>query len=174
MRKFTSMGDYVVFAKRVYLSGIYYAENDSLPSDIRTYNGGTNSVRGWNRNELGPKRPTFDENDEFLRYVPVGGRATINFNAEFRFDLNDLIKGLGISTFLDGGQVWRNFNDIGTSPIQYGLGGGIRYQSPIGPVRVDVAYKLNPTDEDLRIYQGQNYGNKWSRWGLHFSIGQAF
>lgn len=173
-RKFTSLSDNIVLAKRLNLSGIYYSKQDSLPSDIRIYNGGTNSVRGWNRQELGPKRPVFDDNDEFDRYVPLGGRATVSFNAELRFDLSDLINRFGMAVFMDGGQVWRNFTDIGTSPIQYGVGGGVRYQSPIGPIRVDLAYKVNPTDEDLRIYQGQQYGNAWDRWGLHFSIGQAF
>lgn len=174
VRKFTPLTDDITFAKRIDLSGIYYSAQDSLPSDVRIYSGGTNTVRGWNRNELGPKRPTFDEQDRFDMYVPVGGRASFNFNAEFRFRLNELIKGLGFATFLDGGQVWRDFEDIGTVPIQYGLGGGIRYQSPIGPIRVDIAYKLNPTDQDLQIYQGQDYGGRWARWGLHFSIGQAF
>jgi outer membrane protein insertion porin family len=174
VRKFTSLADGIVFAKRLNVSGIYYSKQDSLPSDIRFYNGGTNSVRGWNRQELGPKRPILNDDNSFDSYVPIGGRATINFNAEFRFRLNQLIKGFGVATFLDGGQVWRNFNDIGTTPIQYGIGGGLRYQSPIGPIRVDLAYKLNPTDEDLRIYRGQNYGSAWDRWGIHFSIGQAF
>ncbi|NBC66665.1 MAG: BamA/TamA family outer membrane protein, partial [Bacteroidetes bacterium] len=49
-----------------------------------------------------------------------------------------------------------------------------RYRSPIGPVRVDIAYKLNPTEEDLRIYNGWDYGLAWDRIGIHFSIGQAF
>lgn len=174
LRKFTSLSDDIVFANRLNISGIYYAKQDSLPSDIRIYNGGTNSVRGWNRQELGPKRPIFDTNNEFLRFVPIGGRSTISFNAELRFRLNDLIKGFGVATFLDGGQVWKNFRDTGTTPLQYGAGAGFRYQSPIGPVRIDIAYKLNPTDQDLRIYEGQNYGSAWDRWGIHFSIGQAF
>ncbi|MDR9419782.1 BamA/TamA family outer membrane protein [Gracilimonas sp.] len=173
-RKFTPLTNNIVFAKRINFAGIYYAKQDSLPSDIRVYNGGTNSVRGWNRQEMGPKRPFFDEDGAFLRYVPVGGRATFSFNTELRFQLNQLIKGFGMATFLDGGQVWRNFTDIGTTSIQFGVGGGLRYQSPIGPVRVDVAYKVNPSDTDLQIYQGQNYGSPWDRWGIHFSIGQAF
>jgi outer membrane protein insertion porin family len=173
-RKFTSLSDNIVFAKRINFAGIYYAKQDSLPSDIRSYSGGTNSVRGWNRQELGPKRAIINEQGEFDSFVPIGGRAMISFNTEFRFQLNQLIKGFGVATFLDGGQVWSDFNDIGTRPIQFGVGGGLRYQSPIGPIRVDLAYKVNPTNKDLRIYQGQNYGSAWDRWGLHFSIGQAF
>ncbi|MDR9415571.1 MAG: BamA/TamA family outer membrane protein [Gracilimonas sp.] len=173
-RKFTSLTDNIVWAKRLNLSGIYYSKQDSLPSDIRIYNGGTNSVRGWNRQELGPKRALLNDDGSFNRYVPVGGNATISFNTEFRFNLREIIKGFGVAAFLDGGQVWRNFGDIGSSPIQFGVGGGIRYQSPIGPIRVDLAYKVNPTNEDLRIYRGENFGSAWNRWGLHFSIGQAF
>lgn len=174
IRKFTPLTDNIVFAKRINMAGIYYSKQDSLPSDIRIYNGGTNSVRGWNRQELGPKRPLFNEEGEFEKYVPTGGHATISFNAELRIQLNQLIKGFGVATFLDGGQVWGNFKDLGTTPIQYGLGGGFRYRSPIGPIRIDLAYKLNPNNEDLQIYQGQNYGSAWDRWGIHFSIGQAF
>lgn len=174
IRKFSPITDKIIFAKRLNLSGIYFSKQDSLPSDIRIYNGGTNSVRGWNRQELGPKRAILNNNGEFSRYVPIGGRATLSFNTELRFQLNQLVKGFGVATFLDGGQVWNNFMDIGASPIQFGVGGGLRYQSPIGPVRIDLAYKLNPTNQDLQIYQGQNYGNAWDRWGIHFSIGQAF
>ncbi|MEX0857348.1 MAG: BamA/TamA family outer membrane protein [Balneolaceae bacterium] len=172
IRKYSPLTDNIIFAKRVNLSAIYFVKQDSLPADIRVYNGGTNSVRGWNRLELGPKRPIFEEG-EFDHFVPTGGRATFSFNAELRFQLNHIIRRLGIATFLDGGQVWRKIDTIQNN-IQYGIGGGIRYQSPLGPIRVDLAYKLNPTDEDLRIYNGQNYGSAWDRWGLHFSIGQAF
>lgn len=174
IRKFTKLTDAIVLAKRMYFSGIYYSVQDSLPSDIMLYNGGTNAVRGWNRLELGPKRPILEEDGSFSHYVPVGGRATFNFNAELRIELNNLIKGFGFATFLDGGQVWRNFKDIGTTGLQFGLGGGFRYQSPIGPLRIDIARKLNPTDEDLNIYQNRNYGSPWNYWGIHFSIGQAF
>lgn len=173
-RKFTMLTDYLVLAKRLNFAGIYYSKQDSLPSDVRIYNGGTNSVRGWNRHELGPKRAILNEDGAFDRYVPIGGRATLSFTAELRLDLSDLLKRFGIAVFLDGGQVWRNFMSMGTTPLQYGAGGGFRYQSPIGPIRIDIAYKLNPTDEDLGIYQGVNYGSAWNRWGLHFSIGQAF
>lgn len=174
VRKFTPLTDKIVFAKRINLAAIYYSKQDSLPSDIRVYNGGTNSVRGWNRQELGPKRPIQDEDGDFDRFVPIGGRATFSFNTEFRFKLDQLLNGFGFAAFLDGGQVWRDFNDISSNPIQYGIGGGLRYQSPIGPVRIDLAYKLNPTDQDLRIFEGQNYGSAWDQWGIHFSIGQAF
>jgi outer membrane protein insertion porin family len=173
-RKFTPVTDNIVFAKRINFGGIYFSKNDTLPSNIRVYSGGTNSVRGWNRQELGPKRAILDANGNFDRYVPIGGRASFSFNTEFRFRFDGFIKGFGMATFLDGGQVWRSFENIATTPIQFGTGAGLRYQSPIGPIRVDIAYKINPTDEDLQFYQGVDFGSAWDRWGIHFSIGQAF
>ncbi|MDZ7808381.1 MAG: BamA/TamA family outer membrane protein [Gracilimonas sp.] len=173
-KKFTPLTNSIVFANRVNLGGIYFSKNDTLPSNIRLYSGGTNSVRGWNRQELGPKRAILDANGNFDRYVPIGGRGSFSFNSEFRFSFDSFIKGFGMAAFLDGGQVWRNFSDITSTPFLFGTGGGFRYQSPIGPLRIDIAYKVNPTDEDLQIYQGTDYGNAWDRWGIHFSIGQAF
>ena len=96
------------------------------------------------------------------------------FNVELRQELNFLISGLGMAAFLDGGQVWETFESIRQRPLQFGVGGGLRYQSPLGPIRIDVGYKVNPTDQDLDIYQGTNYGSAWNRIGIHFSIGQAF
>lgn len=178
IRKYTPVSRSVVWANRINTGIIYYSKQDSLPSDIRLYNGGTNSVRGWGRLSLGPKRPVFQEDEDgntvFDQYVPVGGKATFNFSTELRIQLDGLIKGFGVATFLDGGQVWRTVGAISPGDIQFGVGGGLRYQSPIGPVRVDVGYKVNPTRQDLGKYQNTDDGRRWPRLALHFSIGQAF
>ncbi|MDZ7720113.1 MAG: BamA/TamA family outer membrane protein [Balneolaceae bacterium] len=174
VRKYTQLTNSLVLANRVNGGVIFYTQPDSLPSNIRYYSGGTNSIRGWGRQDLGPKAPAFNEQGAFDSYIPVGGRATFLFNFELRQDLDRFIPNVSLATFLDGGQVWQNISSLASRPIQFGAGGGIRYQSPIGPVRVDVAYKLNPTDEDLQIYNGENFGSAWDRIGIHFSIGQAF
>ena len=174
VRRYTQISRSTTLAARVNTGKIFYEQNRSLPSNILFFTGGTNSVRGWSRQSLGPSRATFKDSGEFNTYVPIGGRAVINFNAEIRQQLTGFIPNLGIAAFLDGGQVWNDINNIGDRPIQFGAGGGIRYQSPIGPVRVDVAYKINPTDEDLNIFNGEDFGSRWSRIGIHFSIGQAF
>jgi len=174
VRRFTNITNSLTFAKRINTGAIFYEQNKQLPSNIRLFTGGTNSVRGWNRQELGPSRASFDDDGNFDTYVPVGGRALFTFNIELRQQLRGIIPNLGLAAFLDGGQVWDNINSLEERPIQFGAGGGIRYQSPIGPVRVDVGYKLNPTDEDLNIFEGQDFGSAWSRIGIHFSIGQAF
>lgn len=174
VRRYTPLTSTTTFATRINTGTIFYEEEESLPSNIRFFNGGTNSVRGWSRQSLGPKLPNLDSNGNFKEYIPVGGRTSFTFNAEIRQDLDGLISNFGIAAFLDGGQVWRNIQSIDGRVIQYGAGGGFRYQSPIGPVRIDIAYKLNPSDEDLSIYKGEDFGSPMDRIGIHFSIGQAF
>lgn len=166
------------------------SRNDSLPASIRFFNGGTGSVRGWYRQQLGPKRPIFYSNGAFKEYLPVGGRAEFSFSMELRHQLNFLLHGLGMAVFLDGGQVWRQLSDIhffdsqsfksrimqtNYQGLQYGAGGGISYQSPIGPIRFDVGYKLNPSLSDLNYYNGIYHSSlTWSRITFHFSIGDVF
>lgn len=174
VRRYTPLTNTTTFAARINTGTIFYEENESLPSNIRFFTGGTNSVRGWNRQSLGPSLPIFDDDGNFKEYVSVGGRTSFSFNAEIRQDLDALIPNLGFAAFLDGGQVWRNIQSLDERVVQYGAGGGFRYQSPIGPVRIDIAYKLNPSNVDLNIYEGQDYGSPADRIGIHFSIGQAF
>jgi outer membrane protein insertion porin family len=173
VRRYTDINSTLMVAKRIQGGVIFTTEDETLPSNIRFFSGGTNSVRGWSRQNLGPKVAIIEQ-DEFQRYISTGGNTFFNFNVEFRQSLNSLIRGVGIAAFLDGGQVWRSLADLDRREVQFGTGGGIRYESPIGPVRVDVGYKLNPTDEDLNRYSGVDYGSGFSRWGIHFSIGQAF
>lgn len=173
VRRYTRLSNSTMLATRVQAGGLFNVATDSLPNNIRYYLGGTNSVRGWYRQELGPKRARVDDGN-FIQYVPLGGRAKMGFNLEVRQNLNFFLDGLGIAVFLDGGQVWETVGNFGIGNMQFGTGGGLRYQSPIGPVRVDIGYKVNPTDEDLNIYNGQDFGSAWDRFGIHFSIGQAF
>ena len=174
VRRFTPLTNSTTLAKRVNGGIIFHEETENLPGNIRFFTGGTNTVRGWTRQSLGPSLPSFDDDGNFSHFFPIGGKSTFSFNVELRQNLTRIIPNFGMAAFLDGGQVWDDMDSYDERPIQFGLGGGIRYQSPIGPVRIDVAYKLNPTDEDLNIYQGEDYGSAWNRIGIHFSIGQAF
>lgn len=174
IRRYIDVGATTQFAIRNEGGIMTFTTLDDLPSNVRFYTGGTSSVRGWQRRQLGPKRPVFDDTGRFLEYVPVGGKAMYNFNFEVRQELHSLIRRFGIAFFLDGGAIWQEPEDFSPNDLQFGLGGGFRYQTPIGPLRIDLARKMNPTDEDLNIYNGVNYGNWFSRWGIHFSIGHTF
>ncbi|NGP87649.1 BamA/TamA family outer membrane protein [Aliifodinibius halophilus] len=173
VRRFTRLSNTTMLAMRLQGGALYNVPSDSLPNNIRFYLGGTNSVRGWYRQQLGPKRAQTDSKG-FQQYIPRGGRAMLGFNIELRQELNFFLDGLGIAFFLDGGQVWHTFHRTNTRPLQFGTGGGLRYESPLGPIRVDIGYKINPTDKDLNRYNGQDFGSAWDRIGIHVSIGQAF
>lgn len=173
VRRFIDLSNTTIAAARLQGGTIFNVATDTLPRNVRYYMGGTNSVRGWSRQELGPKRAQVNQSG-FNQYIPLGGRSMAGFNLEIRQELPFIFNGLGFAVFLDGGQVWESVQSIGNRPLQFGSGGGLRYQSPLGPVRVDIGYKLNPMDEDLNIYNNINYGSAWDRFGIHFSIGQAF
>jgi outer membrane protein insertion porin family len=150
---------------------------DSLPPSILFYGGGYGSVRGWYQNQLGPKRAQFDDDGKFDSYVPTGGRYLFEYGIESRFGLDALIPKLGLSTFVDGGQVWKRwpgFPESGDRSIQSAVGIGVYYITPVGPLRLDIARKINPKDEDLNRFAGVDYGNPIDRWGFHFSLGQSF
>jgi len=156
---------------------LFGARADSLPPSILYNAGGFGSVRGWYVNQLGPKRALYDEEGVFDRYVPIGGRYLLAFSGETRIGLNRILPNLGFSTFVDGGQIWQKWPGYPNQEkraIQYGVGGGIYYITPVGPIRFDVAYKVNPTNEDLNIVDGVNLGKPIDRWGFHFSLGQSF
>ena len=125
---------------------------------------------------LGPKRAVFVADStlgpQFDRFVPLGGRMVFAASVEARRDLTGLrVADLGAAAFIDAGQVWNSFDDLKRRPLRFALGFGIRYRSPIGPVQLDLAWKVNPSDQDLNRYQGVDYGSPWNRFGLHLRIG---
>ncbi len=77
--------------------------------------------------------------------VPQGGNELLILNSELRFPLDPIKKGLGIVTFYDGGNVFPSvgFHDF-TALYTNSVGLGLRYATPIGPVRIDVGHNLNP------------------------------
>lgn len=174
IRRYFNVGEGTQFAIRNEGGLITNASVDDLPSNVRLYTGGTSTVRGWQRRQLGPQRAVLDDDGNFQEYVPVGGKAMFNFNLELRQDLEMILRRFGMALFLDGGAIWEDAEDVNAGDLQFGLGGGFRYNSPVGPIRIDLARKLNPTDEDLNVYNGENFGRAFDRWGIHFSIGQAF
>jgi len=132
-----------------------------VPPEERLYAGGPNSVRGFSQNLLGPVvyivdtfavnsaviggNPTqlfsADSSSRVLQYSPTGGNTLIVASAEWRYRLPSFGGRVQFATFVDAGQVWNrpqqsfNFSDLRVTP-----GVGVRVRSPIGPLRVDVAY----------------------------------
>lgn len=137
-----------VIAYRLKIGGIIgYDNNDYIPVEDRFYSGGSSSVRGWGRSLLGP----LDSEG-----IPIGGNSLLEGNIEPRFPIYKSFSGV---FFLDAGNVWLESFHYKLDEIRLSWGVGLRYGTPIGPVRLDVARPI--FDEETR-YQ------------LHFSIGHAF
>ncbi len=121
----------LLLAGRAALGSIAGTSRDNMPSDIRFYAGGGGSIRGYPFQSVSPLD---GEN------VPEGGRSLIEFSAELRWKVTET---LGLVTFLDGGGAFEpSYPDFSTS-LRYGAGGGVRYFTPIGPLRLDVGVPLN-------------------------------
>ena len=124
-----------------------------LPASERFFAGGNTTVRGFALDRLG-NADTIDQNG-----FPQGGNGMIILNTELRVPIRGSI---GAVAFLDAGNVFRTVSDIGLGRLRGAAGFGIRYRSPIGPIRVDLGFKL----DRLEVDEGLT--------ALHVSIGQAF
>lgn len=144
--------DQLVFAGRVKI-GTYYGPGASeSPPDLLFFAGGGGSVRGYGYRSIGV--PTTVDGAEGT----IGGRGLFEGSAEARYRVG---KSWGAVAFADAGLVTADPRLSGDSDTRVGVGGGIRYFTPIGPLRVDVATPLDRQSGDSAV-------------ALYIGIGQAF
>jgi outer membrane protein assembly factor BamA len=172
-----------------------------LPPEERFYAGGASTVRGFDRNGLGPgvyvtssDSIIVDEagDTSFARspqFVPTGGTSLGIVNAELRLPSPFLSDLLRLALFVDAGAIGtRAVWDLGREDWRFTPGAGIRLQTPVGPVRLDIGY--NPygrpeapvlwsdveTGRLIRIQESYQppAGNFFSRLRLHLGVGHAF
>lgn len=127
----------------------------TVPLPERFFAGGGTSLRGFGLNQAGPRDPTTG--------FPVGGLALLAFNQELRFPMRLPFVGnrLGGTVFYDAGNVYTDISHISfawkppannnLAYFSHTVGLGVRYPTPIGPVRVDFAYQLNPAQYQATI-----------------------
>jgi outer membrane protein assembly factor BamA len=123
-----------------------FGSRSSIPIDERFFNGGSLSVRSFTERHLGPK----DKNG-----FPIGGDSFTVYNIEYDHPIRGELSG---AAFIDAGSLGQG-NEFGKT--RYGVGLGLRYRLPIGPLRID--YGFNPArhaDESVGAW--------------HFSFGFAF
>ena len=140
----------LILALRGSLGAMDGASRQDIPADERFYAGGGGSVRGIGYQLAGP----LDDDDE-----PLGGRSLAEFSVEFRTRFTESIGGVA---FLDGGTVFDNATPDFEDPLRLGTGVGLRYITPIGPLRFDVGVPVDRRRGVDDAYQ------------LYISIGQAF
>ena len=122
------------------------ASQFSLPPDQRFYAGGSGTIRGYRYQSVGPL---------FHNGNPIGGTAINAGSVEFRQRIG---MNFGTAVFLDAGNVSQNLSPF-NGQLKTGAGVGLRYYTPIGPIRLDVAVPLqrrsgpNP-DDAFEIYIG--------------------
>jgi outer membrane protein insertion porin family len=111
-----------------------------VPIYERFFAGGSSSFRGAEFDELGPKDPDSGK--------PVGGKALLLFNFELTFPVISTLKDLYGSVFYDKGNVFSTRKRLSLAGLQDALGLGLRYRTPLGPVRLEIAWNLDaPTGE---------------------------
>jgi len=167
-----------------------------VPSDQRFYAGGANSVRGYSQNELGPvvyvQEIGVDVNGDTTvlntRVAPTGGNTVVVGNAELRLRSPIYPERARIALFVDAGQVWeRGPGTAEATGFRITPGVGVRLATPVGPMRLDLAW--NPYDRqrgplyyqtateivlarpDFQLPRGSGVLDRLT---MHFSIGQAF
>jgi outer membrane protein insertion porin family len=138
-----------VWANRVEV-GLAKAISGNVPTSERFFSGGGTTLRGFPINGAGPQRtvsacgnPNDPSTCTNIR-VPVGGNQLFILNSEFRFPTG-IKKNLGLAVFYDGGNV---YGPVGLGDFFQNytntVGVGVRYATPIGPIRFDVGHNLNP------------------------------
>ncbi len=158
-RYYQALGSRAVAAVQLRAGSVdaFGSQETDVPFFKRYFLGGATNLRGWGRYEVSPLSGFG---------LPIGGATFTNFSAELRAPVWG---NLGAVIFLDGGNVWTNPWDFNLNDLRYDVGPGLRYNTPIGPIRVDLGYQLNPIPNLLVNGKPQP-----RRFRFHFSIGQAF
>lgn len=151
--------DPIVFAFRVRLGHIFHKDFSSIMPSERFYLGGANSIRGYER-DMAPPLGVFDDPKRGPQYVPQGGKSMFNMILEARFPI---YKSFGLAIFEDIGVLSSNgFRDITERGVLSATGFGLRYETPLGPLRFDLGWRWKASDPVRPMYA----------WFL--SLGQAF
>jgi outer membrane protein insertion porin family len=130
---------------------------DLLPASERFFAGGDTTVRGFSLDRLGTDATISSTG------FPTGGNGLVVLNAEVRLAV---IGGLGAVGFLDAGNVFLRARDLDLGQLRGAAGFGLRYRSPVGPIRIDMGFKLDRRELAPGRLERRNV--------LHISLGQAF
>jgi len=143
-------GERAVLAGRVKVGSIIGESREAIPANKRFYAGGGDSIRGYRYQKVGP----LDENND-----PIGGRSLFEFSTEVR---GRVWGNFGVVGFVDGGTAYSSVLPSWDETIRFAAGPGLRYLTPIGPVRFDVAFPLNGRSDIDDPYE------------FYISLGQSF
>ena len=153
---YSSIGPFVLELKlRDGVVSTYGGKNGAVPIYERFFAGGTYTVRGFKERDIGPKDQSGDA---------IGGGTLAVANAELTFSIIENLKG---ALFVDAGNVWavpdsRPKGGVAPGGIRVGTGMGVRIKTPIGPVKLDYGFPVNPSEDQSRTGR------------IHFSMSRGF
>lgn len=158
-RHYVSLGGRLVLANRLKVATIDGPDpiGFHVPFFKRYFLGGSASLRGWGRLQVSPLSASG---------LPLGGHSMLEASSEVRLPIWGNLSGV---LFVDAGNVWTDPWRFDVGDLRLDAGPGLRYLTPIGPIRFDVGFQLNPIEGLLVDGAPQK-----RRFRLHFSIGQAF
>ena len=144
-----SPGSSVVLAGRVAAGSIVGDEREAIPADERFYAGGGGSVRGYPYETLSPLEGT----------DPTGGKSLFELSIEVRIQISEAV---GLVPFVDAGNAFADSTPDPLGELFWAAGVGLRYTTPIGPIRLDIAFPLDRRDGIDDSFQ------------IYLSLGQSF
>jgi outer membrane protein insertion porin family len=173
---YAGLGGDIGFVKVIAESGIYFplykalvgfvhakaglvhevSSDMMLPDYERFFLGGINSLRGFDWRDISPTKK-----NSFGFETKIGGDKFVQFNVEALLPLGKKTGVIGV-LFYDTGDVYDNYERIDFSSLRQSVGFGIRWYSPMGPLRIEYGYILNAEP-------GENTGGRWD-----FAMGYAF
>jgi outer membrane protein insertion porin family len=145
----------LVVSGRLGLAESLAAQTPYLPLPERFFAGGDYGPRGFAEDAVGPQLPGSNGG-----LYPTGGNALVLGGTELRYNVTHSFQ---LASFLDVGNVYTEVHDIALGALRRSVGLGVRYRTPIGPVRLDWGYVLDRQASDVG-----------SRYRFHFTVGHAF
>jgi translocation and assembly module TamA len=123
---------------------VFARQQVGVPDTLLFRAGGEDSVRGYDYRSLGPK----------VNGVVTSGRSLLTGSAEIEHPITQRLPALWGAAFVDAGNAARRFGDL--KPV-VGVGVGVRYRSPVGPLRVDLAYGVDEKKVRLHLSAGVSF-----------------
>ncbi|HEY6895358.1 MAG TPA: BamA/TamA family outer membrane protein, partial [Rhodanobacteraceae bacterium] len=119
-----------------------FANQGELPASERFFAGGDTTNRGFALDTLGVRHVPAQPGDTLDQAgFPIGGNGVVVLMGEVRARLAG---SFGVVGFVDTGNVFAHATDIDVTELRSAVGGGIRYKSPFGPIRLDLGFKVHP------------------------------
>ncbi|WP_428672913.1 BamA/TamA family outer membrane protein, partial [Roseibium sp.] len=132
-----------ILAGKATAGSIFAPSVEAIPASRRYIAGGGGSIRGYAYRNVGPR----------VDGEVTGGRSIIELSGEVRIQVTETI---GVVGFVDAGNAYEDSFPDFSEGLKVGVGGGLRYFTPIGPLRIDAAVPLDPEkdDPDFALYVG--------------------